>query len=1123
MSTSRRSIFAVLAAPLAAVGLLSGLGPQTSAAASSSSPADATSCPWVGQSASPTQRASEVLAQMTLPEKIGMLNLAGSPDGYENVTTAVPRLCVPRLTLQDGPAGVTAGPPGTKTQLPAPIDLAATWDQSVAEAYGQVQGSESLAKGVDAAQGPDVNIVRVPQSGRAFETYGEDPLLSGQLGVSDIDGIQSQQVMAMVKHFAAYNQETYRNTPADDVIINQRTLHEIYFPAFWQAVKQGNVGSLMCSYATINGTYACQDHQLITDVLKDQWSFQGFVRSDLGASHSTVDSFNAGMDQVKPAAAAELQQAVENGQVPQSRTDDATLRVLREMFRFGVFDRPTTGTPSTDASSPQHTAFARSSAAQGTVLLKNAGNLLPLHGTGARSLAVIGADGGKGADTAGGGSSNVSAGSVVTPYQGIVSAAGTSASVSYNDGSDLGSAAAAAKAAAVALVFVNDPEGEGRDLANLSLPGNQNDLITAVAQANPHTIVVLNTGSPVLMPWLSQVAGVAEAWYPGQEDGNAIASVLFGEVNPSGKLPVTFPRSESATPTSTPEQFPGVNGQVHYSEGLDVGYRGYQAKGIAPLFPFGYGLSYTHFKFSNLQVTPSVVQNKVSGPQAGQSQPLVHVSAKVTNTGSRAGAEVAQLYLGDPAAAHEPPRQLKGFQKVYLQPGQSSTVHFTLSGHALSYWQQAANGWVVPDGTFTVSVGDSSAAAGLPLHHSFVVSRSVGARYANITAPSAAAPQAAVTVRATFVNDGDFPLYHAQYTLQAPKGWKVKALPPAAPSTVAPHQRVQRSWQVTVPESAQGSTGRLTAQLSYQPTANGGARETLRASTTISVHPVVDVTVSPVVVSPGKTGTATLNLTSYLPRSVMVHFTANPPAGIDISPSQGDITVPPQGTTKPLTVTVPAGTTPGTYQVPITLTVTDHGRTYQLTPVRLAVTVPAASLSAAFNNIGITDNADHTPGNFDGFGNSYSAQALASVGITPGSTVTHGGISFTWPNVPAGQRDNVELAGQVVMLTASGSTLGFLGAATNGNQTATGTLTYTDGTTQQFSLTLTDWFSQTPAAGDQLVATTPYLNRTNGKPIVPVSLFSTTVPLASGKTVASVTLPSNSNMHVFSVAPSPAG
>jgi beta-glucosidase len=643
---------------------------------------------------------------MTLDEKITELHGIQNAQ-HQRYVPGVPRLGIPPLVITNGPAGVGPGDDPVQqpaTALPATISLAASFDPALARQYGQLIGNETADLGASLLEGPDVNIVRVPQAGRTFESFSEDPYLDASIGAAEIQGIQSRRgVIAEVKHFDAYNQETYRNTPADDDIVSTRTLHEIYFPAFEQAVTKGGAQAVMCSYASINGTYSCQDSYLLTTTLVQRWGFSGFVQSDFGATHSTAASAAAGMALEMPTGdyyAAAMLQAVQSGQVPVSTIDHLLVQRFSAMIRQGLFGHPASTTPIPAAADG---AFARRAAEQGIVLLRNSGGQLPLNAAALHSVAVIGPYGGT-AMTGGGGSSHVDPLYTVSPVQGIENAA-PGASVSYSDGYDLAQAVAAAKSADAAVVMVGDTESEGHDQPSLSLSGNQDQLVEAVAAANPRTIVVVKSGNPVLMPWANQVPAIVEAWYPGEEDGNAVAGVLFGTVNPSGKLPVTFPASQSRTPVSSPSQFPGVNGQVQYSEGLDVGYRWYDANDVAPLFPFGYGLSYTRFSFGHLSIHPAAR--------------TVTVSARVTNTGSRAGADVAQLYLGDPAAAGEPPRQLKGFRKVFLRPGQSATVRFTLTGHDLSYWNDAANGWVVPAGAYQVYVGDSSALGDLPLRGQF--------------------------------------------------------------------------------------------------------------------------------------------------------------------------------------------------------------------------------------------------------------------------------------------------------------------------------------------------------------------------------------------------------------------
>jgi beta-glucosidase len=854
---ARRRIAAATAAALA-LGLTAAASATTVAAAATARAGAAAACPWVRSDAPIAVRVSQLLGQMTLDDKIAVVDGVGfstGTAGYAGQIAANPRLCIPGLNLEDGPQGVADNVPGV-TQLPAPVALAAAWDPALARAYGGVVGSEEHGKGADVNLGPTVNIVRDPRWGRAFETYGEDPYLSGQTAVGFIDGVQDQGVMSQVKHWAVYNQESNRNTPADDAIIGQRAMHEIYMPQFEAAVKQGGAASVMCSYSTINGQYACENSDIM-NVLDQRWHFPGFITSDWGATHSTAASALAGLDMEMPGGTLlgpdyygqALKQAVQGGQVPMATLDDMVSRILAEMFRFDLFAHPPTGSLPAVVTTPEHAQTGREVAEAGTVLLKNSGGVLPLQPGRDQSIAVIGSDGGRYAMTSGGGSAGVIAPYVVTPAQGIsergaaggvtvsyaqgdvpvsgaldtvpasafghgltadyynnltmsgspaatgtvpavalawggnppaagVTAGGWSArftgaidlpasgtydlsltltgtasvningqqvlasqtafggterfsaqlpagqasiEVDYadtipfpNNGVTLGwappqtpslldQAVAAAKKASVAVVFASNFETEGADLPTIDLPASENQLISAVAAANPDTVVVLNTGSAVTMPWLDQVKSVMEAWYPGQNDGDEIAGVLFGDVNPSGKLPITFPRSLAQVPASTAAQWPGVNGTVQYSEGILVGYRWYATRNITPLFPFGAGLSYTTFAFSHLRVRP--------GPGHG-----LTVSADVTNTGPRAGAEVAQLYVGDPASTGEPSEQLKGFQRVMLWPGQTREVRFTLDRRAFAWWNEQASRWTVTPGSYALMVGDSSASLPLTAH-----------------------------------------------------------------------------------------------------------------------------------------------------------------------------------------------------------------------------------------------------------------------------------------------------------------------------------------------------------------------------------------------------------------------
>ena len=667
----------------------------------------ATSCPWVDSTAPIATRVSELMGQLSLPQKVAMMTGAGG--SYVGNIPAISALCIPAMNLEDGPAGVGDGMSNV-TQLPAPVDVAATWDTSAEQEYGHVIGAEQAAKGTTVDLGPTINIVRDPRWGRAFESVSEDPYLAGQMGAADIRGVQSAGTMAQVKHYAVYNQETNRNTSSDNAVVSTQAEQEIYLPAFQAAVQQGAASSVMCSYSWINGTAACQNPYTLTTVLRQQFGYTGFVTSDWGATHSTAASANAGLDMDMPGSdgyyGTALQNAVSSGSVSQATIDSAVSDILTQMFAFGEFDKAPSGSPTAVATNSTDQNDATQLAEEGTVLLKNSGGILPLSSSD-KSIAVIGADASTKLQTAGGGSAGVSSSGTVTPLQGITAAAPSGTKVTFNKGSKDSSAASAAAAANVAIVFASLGESEGSDLTSIDLGTADDNLISAVAAANPNTIVVLNTGSAVTMPWLSSVKGVLEAWYPGQEDGTAVASVLFGNSDPSGHLPVTFPASLSQVPAATTAQWPGTGGTVQYSEGVDVGYRWYDSKSLTPLFPFGFGLSYTTFSFSNLQVGSLTAGGAAT------------VTATVTNTGSRSGADVAQLYVDDPAASGQPPLQLEGFQRVSLAAGASTTVTFDLTQQNLQYWNSSSNAFMTSTGNYGIEVGDSS--ANLPLSGTLAV------------------------------------------------------------------------------------------------------------------------------------------------------------------------------------------------------------------------------------------------------------------------------------------------------------------------------------------------------------------------------------------------------------------
>ena len=734
-------IAVVLAVVLGAVGLWSAAGPAPLA----SSPARAASCPWVGSTAPVATRVEQVMAQMTQAQELALVN-GGSGAGYAGTIAAIPALCIPAINLEDGPQGVGDGQ-CCVTQLPAPVAAASTWDTSLEQQYGAVVGSEEAGKGADVTLGPTINIVRDPRWGRAFESLGEDPYLAGQLSAAYVTGVQSQGIMDQVKHYAVYNNETNRNNASDDDVVQERAEQEIYMPAFQASVNAG-VDSAMCAYSQPNGVPACQNFYLLGS-LDNELGFQGFVTSDWYATQSTQASLEAGDDMDMPgddnygtSLAAEI-----GNQVPRDYLDDAVERILTELFNSNLMNTGNTGCTCNTVTSAAHTASALQVAEEGTVLLKNSGAILPLNPATVGSIAVIGTDASSSPAYSGGGSASTTASNQVTPLAGIEAAAGSGVTVTYNDGTSQSAAVAAAQAAKVAVIFADYTEAEGSDLTSIDLGTTDDDLISAVAAANPNTIVVLNTGSAVTMPWANSVPGIVEQWYPGQVDGTAAAAVLFGTVNPSGHLPVTFPSSLAQVPASTAAEFPGANGQVQYNEGIDVGYRWYQSQDLTPQFPFGFGLSYTTFSYSNLSIT------------GFNSAGTATVTATVTNTGSRAGADVAQLYIGDPSSTGEPPWQLKDFQRVTLNPGASTTVTFSVPVHDLTYWagpgatsyptawegsDPDGGGWTAPAGAYAIGVGDSSAS--LPLTGTLTLASPVGPDTVSLTSPGAQATAVGSTV-----------------------------------------------------------------------------------------------------------------------------------------------------------------------------------------------------------------------------------------------------------------------------------------------------------------------------------------------------------------------------------------
>jgi len=839
--------------------------------------------PWMDSALSPDERAALLLEQMTLEEKVDMLR---EQSGAE---LSPSRLGIPPLTFADGPAGVRIDRSrrdvneGKSTSPPAPIALAATWDLAAAQHYGDLVGLEAWATGHNVLFGPGLDIARIPTFGRLFESFGEDPRLTGHMAARYIQGVQGNPVIATAKHYNVNAQE--ENRLEVDVQIDERTLQEIYTLPFEIAVKDGHIGAIMGAYNKMNGTHCCEHPHLLTEILRQQLGFNGWVVSDFQATHSTVEAANAGLDvelDLPPGKffGIRLQQAIGEGKVSLATLDDKVRRILRTMFAIGLFDRPVQIVPLPEAS---HGQRAREIARKGIVLLQNTGGLLPLSTYELQSLAVIGAD----ADhyITGGGSSFVKPTYLVSILEGIRRHAGSRVRVEYAEGTDpvsaadmlpgpplvpssvltpagesrevnglhaqywtnpgfegeprlvridrqvalnlgffnfggmnasslpttsaefnkaisvrwtgnlivtltgdytlsltnlgtarlylderllindpgvtletrsvklflrafqpyavrieyaadrpeqstseqvsiaglIGSqvcfgwehqagvispaihdAAELAGRSDVAVVVVRDYRNEHTDLPSLTLSHEQDLLVQAVAAANARTIVVVASGGPAFMPWLEQVPAVLESWYGGQEVGNALAEILFGDVTPSGKLPITFPRSEKETPVSSPEQYSRTERIARFSEGLGVGYCGYDQLGIEPLFPFGYGLSYTTFAYAQLQVEPESTDDTRA----------IGVSFTIKNTGEWAGAEIAQVYLGLPAGTGEPPKRLVGWVRVELEPGETREVSVMLDPNAssrpLSFWNVSVNTWEIASGGYEVYVGASS-------------------------------------------------------------------------------------------------------------------------------------------------------------------------------------------------------------------------------------------------------------------------------------------------------------------------------------------------------------------------------------------------------------------------------
>jgi beta-glucosidase len=678
--------------------------------------------PYLDPAAPLETRVEDLLGRLTLEEKISLVH------GDSKFTTAaIPRLGLPRRWFSDGPHGVreevlpdsfrSAGHTDDfATCLPVLLALAATWNPDAARAYGDVIGEEARQRGKDIMLGPGVNIARTPLNGRTSEYLGEDPYLAARLAVSYIRAVQSHDVASCVKHFAVNNQETQRTSV--NVEMDERTLQEIYLPAFRAAVQEGGAWAVMGAYNKFRGQFCCHNDYLLNRVLKGEWGFRGIVISDWNGTHDTREAARNGLDvemgTLQPYddyyLARPFREGLRQGEFAPAVLDDKVRRSLRVMLATHVLDE---GRAAGSINTPAHQAAARRIAEEAIVLLKNEGAALPLDPAKLASIAVIGENATR-LHAYGGDSAKIKALYEVSPLDGILRRVGDHVTVTYSPGyrsrdADpelVERAVAAARAADVAIVIgglihQKPFDCEGADRSDLKLPFGQDELIRRVVAANPRTIVVLVSGSPVEMDaaWLAPVPAVVEAWYGGSEAGNALARVLFGDVNPSGKLPCTFPQKLADSPAHALGAYPGRDGVVRYEEGLLVGYRWFDTKQIEPLFPFGHGLSYTRFAYSALKIVPGT----------GGEGSVATVEFEIANTGAREGAEVAQVYVHDVAASvPRPVQELKAFRKVSLQPGEKQTVSIPLGREAFAFYDAARRGWVAEAGEFTIHVGSSS-------------------------------------------------------------------------------------------------------------------------------------------------------------------------------------------------------------------------------------------------------------------------------------------------------------------------------------------------------------------------------------------------------------------------------
>jgi beta-glucosidase len=695
---------------------------------------------WMNKSLSPDERADLVMKEMTLDEKMNFVHGTGwnglradaeipkGSLGGAGYVVGVPRLGIPGINMADSAVGIRLAAQGSHyaTLLPSVLGAACSWDKDALFLFGSVIGRELRATGYNMSIGGGMDLERDPRNGRNFEYAGEDPVLAGTMVGELAMGVQSNQVMGDIKHYALNDQETGRTTV--NVLIDQRSLRESDLLAFQIAIGMAHPAGVMCSYNRDTITppgrtdWSCENDYLLNQVLKKEWDFKGFVVSDWGGTHSAAHAALSGLDQEQPGSqyfGDPLKAAVQGGQVPMSRLDDAVHRVLRSMFANGVIDNP----PVTQVVDPfRGRDDAEHIADESIVLLKNADGVLPLNAGSVQSIAIIGSHADVGV-LSGGGSAQVDSpgGNAVNPHPGgsywmepvyfpssplkEIRKQAPNAKVEFDPGTDAAAAAKLAAASQVAIVFVNQPMSEGRDAKTIELPENQDALVDAVAAANPHTIVVLETGGPVAMPWVDHVQGIVEAWYPGVGGAQSLAGILFGEVNPSGRLAASFAKSDDQLPHP---EVPGIDLVAHpkghhrtgelplfdapATEGVRAGYKWFESEHKDPLFPFGYGLSYTNYSFADLSVEP------------------LSVTFTVRNTGSRAGTEVAQVYAVLPASTGESTfKRLVAWDRVELGAGESKTVTLKLDPLYLSVFDTGKDAFVLTPGDYTIFAGSSSA------------------------------------------------------------------------------------------------------------------------------------------------------------------------------------------------------------------------------------------------------------------------------------------------------------------------------------------------------------------------------------------------------------------------------